>query len=67
MNELAAEQRAEARRERTRGPTACRRSWNRIAEMAPEDRALAEPVHVTVTAPLPPSCHPRRGRGCPPT
>jgi uncharacterized protein YdhG (YjbR/CyaY superfamily) len=48
MRERAAELRAEAKK-----ADGLQAVLDRIAEMAPEDRALAERVHVTVTATVP--------------
>jgi uncharacterized protein YdhG (YjbR/CyaY superfamily) len=52
MKERAAELRAEGRKG-TKKAEGLQAVLDRIAEMAPEDRALAERVHVTVTATAP--------------
>jgi len=52
MKERAAELRAEGRKG-AKQADGLRAALDRIAEMAPEDRALAERVHVTVTATAP--------------
>jgi uncharacterized protein YdhG (YjbR/CyaY superfamily) len=52
MKERAAELRAEGRKGAKKAD-GLRAVLDRIAEMAPEDRALAERVHVTVTAAAP--------------
>ncbi|WP_238447895.1 hypothetical protein [Micromonospora sp. 4G55] len=65
MKERAAELRAEGKKG-TKKADGLQALLDRIAQMAPEDRALAERVHVTVTA-APRSCRRRRGTGCPPT
>ncbi|MEV4641907.1 hypothetical protein AB0J80_31630 [Actinoplanes sp. NPDC049548] len=52
MKERAAELRAEGRKGAKRAD-GLQAVLDRIAEMAPEDRALAERVHVTVTAAAP--------------
>ena len=52
MKERAAELRAEGRKG-TKKADGIEAVLTRIAEMAPEDRALAERVHVTVTATAP--------------
>jgi uncharacterized protein YdhG (YjbR/CyaY superfamily) len=52
MKERAAELRAEGRKG-TKQADGLQAVLERIAEMAPEDRALAERVHVTVTAAAP--------------
>ena len=52
MKELAAELRAEGKKGAKRAD-GLQAVLDRIAEMAPEDRALAERVHVTVTATAP--------------
>ena len=52
MKERAAELRAEGKQGAKRAD-GLRAVLDRIAEMAPEDRALAERVHVTVTATAP--------------
>jgi len=66
MKERATELRAEGKTGAKRAD-GLRAVLDRIAEMAPADRALAERVHVTVTARPTPSCHPRRGTRCPHT
>ena len=52
MKELAAELRAEGKKGAKRAD-GLQAVLDRIAEMAPEDRALAERGHVTVTATAP--------------
>ena len=52
MKERAAELRAEGKKSAKKAD-GLRAVLDRIAEMAPEDRALAERVHVTVTAAAP--------------
>lgn len=52
MKERVAELRAEGKRGRTRAD-GLQAVLDRIAEMAPEDRGLAERVHMTVTATAP--------------
>jgi uncharacterized protein YdhG (YjbR/CyaY superfamily) len=52
MKERAAELRAEGK-QRAKKADGLQAVLDRIAEMAPEDRALAERVHVTVTAVAP--------------
>jgi hypothetical protein len=52
MKERAAELRAEGKKGAKRAD-GLQAVLDRIAEMAPEDRALAERVHVTVTATAP--------------
>src|ERR687887_1057126 len=63
MKERAAELRAEGKKGATKAD-ALQAVLDRIAEMAPEDRALAERVHVTVTAAAP-DLSPRTWYGMP--
>jgi uncharacterized protein YdhG (YjbR/CyaY superfamily) len=63
MKERAAELRAEGRRGAKRAD-GLRAVLDRIADMAPEDRALAERVHVVVTATAP-ALSPRTWYGMP--
>jgi hypothetical protein len=65
MKERAAELRAEGKKG-AKNADGLQAVLDKIAEMAPEDRALAERVHVTVTA-TPPRCRRRPGMACPPT
>ena len=65
MKERAAELRAEGKKGAKKAD-GLQAVLDSIAEMAPEDRALAERVHVTVTAAAP-ELSPRPGTGCPPT
>ena len=62
MKERAAELRAEGKKGAMKAD-GLQAVLDRIAEMAPEDRALAERVHVTVTATAP-ELSPRPGTGC---
>ena len=64
MKERAAELRAEGKKGAKKAD-GLQAVLDSIAKMAPEDRALAERVHVAVTD-TPPSCRRRPGTGCPP-
>jgi len=66
MKQRAGELRAEGR-QGAKKADGLQAALDSIAKMAPEDRAVAERVHATVSANAPRGCRRRPGTGCPPT